>query len=53
VDVGIIASALALVHRLVIRPSIEMDADAIDIGKTIRPRPTLGKSIGMGTSGAG
>ncbi len=27
--------------------AIEMDADAIDIGKTIHPHPTLGESIGM------
>jgi dihydrolipoamide dehydrogenase len=27
--------------------AIEMGADAIDIGKTIHPHPTLGKSIGM------
>jgi dihydrolipoamide dehydrogenase len=27
--------------------SIEMGADAIDIGKTIHPHPTLGESIGM------
>ena len=27
--------------------AIEMGADAIDIGKTIHPHPTLGESIGM------
>jgi hypothetical protein len=27
--------------------AIEMGADAVDIGKTIHPHPTLGKSIGM------
>jgi dihydrolipoamide dehydrogenase len=27
--------------------SIEMGADAVDIGKTIHPHPTLGESIGM------
>ena len=27
--------------------AIEMGADAIDIGKTIQPHPTLGESIGM------
>ena len=27
--------------------AIEMGADAVDIGKTIRPHPTLGESIGM------
>jgi len=27
--------------------AIEMGADAIDIGKTIHPPPTLGESIGM------
>ena len=27
--------------------AIEMGADAVDIGKTIHPRPTLGESIGM------
>ena len=26
---------------------IEMGADAVDIGKTIHPHPTLGESIGM------
>ena len=30
----------------VARP-VEMGADAIDIGKTIHPHPTLGESIGM------
>ena len=27
--------------------AIEMGADAVDIGKTIHPHPTLGESIGM------
>jgi dihydrolipoamide dehydrogenase len=27
--------------------AIEMGADAVDIGKTIHPHPTLGASIGM------
>ena len=27
--------------------AVEMGADAVDIGKTIRPHPTLGESIGM------
>ena len=27
--------------------AIEMGADAVDIGKTIHPNPTLGESIGM------
>ena len=27
--------------------AIEMGADAVDIGKTIHPDPTLGESIGM------
>ncbi len=27
--------------------SIEMGADAVDIGKTIHPHPALGESIGM------
>eukprot|EP01030_Chromulinospumella_sphaerica_P017841 gene17841-17683_t len=27
--------------------AIEMGADAVDIGKTIHPPPTLGESIGM------
>ena len=27
--------------------AIEMGADALDIGKTIDPPPTLGESIGM------
>ena len=30
-----------------IAPAIEMGADAVDIGKTIHPHPTLGESIGM------
>jgi len=29
------------------RLAIEMGADAVDIGKTIHPHPTLGESIGM------
>ena len=29
--------------------AIEMGADAVDIGKTIHPHPTLGESIGMAT----
>ena len=27
--------------------AIEMGADAVDIGKTIHPQPTLGESVGM------
>ena len=27
--------------------AIEMGADAVDIGKTIHPHPTLGESIGL------
>jgi dihydrolipoamide dehydrogenase len=27
--------------------AIEMGADAVDIGKTLHPPPTLGESIGM------
>ena len=27
--------------------AIEMGADAVDIGKTIHPHPTLGESTGM------
>jgi dihydrolipoamide dehydrogenase len=27
--------------------AIEMGADAVDIGKTIHPHPTLGESMGM------
>ena len=27
--------------------AFEMGADAVDIGKTIHPHPTLGESIGM------
>lgn len=27
--------------------AIEMGADAVDIGKTIHPHPTLGESVGM------
>ena len=30
--------------------AIEMGADAVDIGKTIHPHPTLGESIGMAAS---
>ena len=30
--------------------AIEMGADAVDIGKTIHPHPTLGESIGMARS---
>lgn len=32
--------------------AIEMGADAIDIGKTIHPHPTLGESIGMAAEAA-
>src|SRR4029434_2050545 len=32
--------------------AIEMGADAVDIGKTIHPHPTLGESIGMAAEGA-
>jgi hypothetical protein len=28
-----------------------MGADAVDIGKTIHPHPTLGESIGMAAAG--
>ena len=31
---------------------IEMGADAVDIGKTIHPPPTLGKSIGVAEKAA-
>ena len=31
--------------------AIEMGADAIDIGKTIHPHPTLGETIGMAAEG--
>lgn len=27
--------------------TIEMGADAVDIGKTIHPHPTLGETVGM------
>jgi dihydrolipoamide dehydrogenase len=27
--------------------AIEMGADAVDIGKTIHPHPTLGETVGM------
>jgi hypothetical protein len=33
--------------------AIEMGADAVDIGKTIHPHPTLGESIGMHGAGSG
>ena len=52
-----VAGALLLVAPLVgthagdmigeIALAIEMGADAVDIGKTIHPHPTLGESIGM------
>ena len=32
--------------------AIEMGADAVDIGKTIHPHPTLGESIGMAAEAA-
>jgi pyruvate/2-oxoglutarate dehydrogenase complex dihydrolipoamide dehydrogenase (E3) component len=32
--------------------AIEMGADAVDIGKTIHPHPTLGESIGMAAENA-
>ena len=32
--------------------AIEMGADAVDIGKTSHPHPTLGESIGMAAEGA-
>ena len=32
--------------------AIEMGADAVDIGKTIHPHPTLGESIGTAAEGA-
>ena len=32
--------------------AIEMGADAIDIGKTIHPHPTLGESIGLAAEAA-
>ncbi|WP_026227837.1 dihydrolipoyl dehydrogenase [Hoeflea sp. 108] len=32
--------------------AIEMGADAVDIGKTIHPHPTLGETIGMAAEGA-
>ena len=32
--------------------AIEMNADAVDIGKTIHPHPTLGESIGMAAEAA-
>jgi len=38
-DAGNLISEIAL--------AIEMGADAVDIGKTIHPHPTLGESIGM------
>ena len=31
--------------------AIEMGADAVDIGKTIHPHPTLGESVGMAAGG--
>src|SRR5205085_8655401 len=38
-DAGNLISELAL--------AIEMGADAVDIGRTIHPHPTLGESVGM------
>ena len=35
------------VWNLSVNLAIEMGADAVDIGKTIHPHPTLGESIGM------
>lgn len=35
------------VPHLGVADAIEMDADAVDIGKMIHPHPTLGESIGM------
>ena len=32
--------------------AIEMGADAVDIGKTIHPHPTLGESIGLAAEAA-
>jgi dihydrolipoamide dehydrogenase len=32
--------------------AIEMGADAVDIGKTVHPHPTLGESIGMAAEAA-
>ena len=32
--------------------AVEMGADAVDIGKTIHPHPTLGESIGMAAEAA-
>jgi len=34
-------------HALVNAPVAAPGADAVDIGKTIHPHPTLGESIGM------
>lgn len=47
VDTGIIASAFALAHLLVIALAVEISTDAIYIGKTIHPRPTRCESAGM------
>jgi dihydrolipoamide dehydrogenase len=32
--------------------AIEMGADAVDIGKTIHPHPTLGESVGLAAEAA-
>ena len=32
--------------------AIEMGADAVDIGRTIHPHPTLGESIGLAAEAA-
>ena len=36
----------------VLHLAIEMGADAVDMGKTIHPHPTLGESIGMAAEAA-
>lgn len=37
----------SLTDLAVVSLTIEAGADAVDIGKTIHPHPTLGESIGM------
>jgi dihydrolipoamide dehydrogenase len=46
-DVAIIGVGMHPFGRWGDKSAIEMGADAVDIGKTIHPHPTLGESIGM------
>ncbi len=53
VAAALLGSELIAIHACVANTSghcggaIEMGADAVAIGKTIHPHPTLGESIGM------